>query len=367
MTPMPMLSIFSVDPQGAISLLMANVPYGNLQWKRSRSAPGTFSILLACPMPVEWPGRYFVMVDGYDEVGIIEKVESADDGKTTPTISGRFAESMWARYRLDAGGQSISGANWRQAVTAAMGSWHMDDVPALDMSLGTEQPSGSSYSIAGEAGASACDLIYTACNDNDAHPLVTFDRDTHSQGLIVRIVDEVDRTRDQDERPWKVFSLSLGSALSVSYSGDYSTACSEVIAHAEASIDGTEHSVTETVPVASFDAATGWKQRAYEDVASLIGTDVVPTAQLVSDAGRLRTYDHEAALEVDSTVTPAGYLDEWDLGDLCEAEVSSLGLTAQERVEEVNVTIKPEGTTVEPVLGTKYLSRISRAQVNGSR
>lgn len=360
----PVLNIHSVTPWGAVSLLMANIPYTNLQWNRSRSAPGRFSVQLSCPMPVEWPGRYLVTVDGFVEVGIIEKVESADDGSTTPTLSGRFAECMWSRYRLGAGGQQVSGANWRQAVTAAMSAWHMDDMPPLDMDSGTEQPTGGSYVVSGDAGNSASELIYSVCNDNSAHPLVTYDRDGNPGRLIVRIVDELDRTSGQTDRPPKIFSLAMGSALSVSYSGDYSTACSEIVAHLEKTVDQVEYDITQNVAVSSFDPETCWKQRAYEDVSSLVADDVVPTASSVQEAGRLRTYDHDAALEVDSSVTASGYLDDWDLGDLCEAEVASLSLTAQERVEEVNVTIKPEGMTVEPVLGTKYLSRISRAMIN---
>lgn len=360
----PVLSILSVSPEGEMSLISANVPYANLQWARSRSVPGSFIAKLACAMPVEWPGRYLVTVDGFAEVGIIEKVEAADDGKTTPTLSGRFAESIWSRYRLGAGGEKASGAGWRQAVTAAMGAWHMDDVPPLTMGSGTEAASGDSYTVSGDAGNSASELIYSVCNDNAAHPLVTYDRARYPGSLIVRIVDELDRTSGQADRPPKIFSLAIGSALSVSYSGDYSTACSEIVAHLEKTVDDADYDITRNVPVASFDPATGWKQRAYEDVSSLVPDDAAPTDAAVDDAGRLRTYDHEAALEVDSAVVPAGYLDDWDLGDLCEAEVASLALTAQERVEEVHVTVKPEGTTVEPVLGTKYLSRISRAMIS---
>ena len=208
----PVLNIHAVDPSGAISLTAANVPYSNLQWNRSRSAPGTFAALIACPLPVAWPGRYLVTLDGRDEVGVLEKVKAEDDG-TPPTLSGRFAESLWARYRLGAGGGTIAGANWRQAATEALCAWHMGDLPSLDLSDGCERATGTGYSIAGAAGASASDLIYQCANGNSAHHLITYDRDASPGSLIVRIVDERDLTTGQSALPWKVFGLQLGSGL----------------------------------------------------------------------------------------------------------------------------------------------------------
>ena len=358
----PVLNIHAVDPSGAISLTAANVPYSNLQWNRSRSAPGTFAALIACPLPVAWPGRYLVTLDGRDEVGVLEKVEAEDDG-TPPTLSGRFAESLWARYRLGAGGRTIAGANWRQAATEALCAWHMGDLPSLALSDGCERATGTGYSITGAAGASASDLIYQCANGNSAHHLITYDRDANPGSLIVRIVDERDLTTGQSALPWKVFGLQLGSALSASYSGDYSTACSVVIAHAD-DTTGEGSGVTVNVPVPSFDPSAQWEQSAYEDVASLIDSGASPTTRLVTEAGRLRAQDHEAALEVDCSAISAGYRTDWDLGDLCEAEIISLGLTAVERIEEVRETIKPEGETLDVTLGTKYLSRISRAIIS---
>lgn len=359
----PVLNMLTVSPSGSVDLAVANVPYANLQWNRSRSAPGTFTALLACALPVAWPGRYLVTLDGRPEVGVLEKVEAEDDG-TPPTLSGRFAESLWSRYRLGAGGESVSGSNWRQAVTAALSAWHMGDLPPLVLSDGCAAPTGSSYAVSGAAGASASDLIYQCANDNGAHPLVTYDRAGEPGSLIVRIVDEVDRTTAQDSVPWKVFGLQMGSALSASYSGDYSTACSVVVAHADDTTGDGDGGVTVNVPVDGFDAGTQWEQRAYEDVASLIDSETPPTEELVSDAGRLRAQDHMPALAIDCSAVASGYLEAWDLGDLCEAEIVSLGLSAVERIEEVRETFKPEGDALEVTLGTKYLSRITRAIVS---
>lgn len=361
----PVLSIHAVGPDGSISLAAANVPYSSILWNRSRSAPGTFEADLLCDLPVPWPGRYLVTLTGRDECGVVEKVEAADDGATPPKVSGRFAESLWDRYRLGHAGGTARGADWRQAVTAALSAWHMADLPPLSMGAGTEAATGSSASVSGEAGDSAADLIYQVCNDNSAHPLVSYDRASDRLRLAVSIVDERDLTREQRALPWKVFSLDVGSALSAEYSGDYSCACSVVEAFAAGTGEGAGD-VVQTVSVASFDAATQWQQRAYEDVSSLIDEDTEPTPALVADAGRLRTQDHEAALEVDCSVISAGYRTDWDLGDLCEVEVASIGLVAQERIEEVRETVDANGESIEVALGMKYLSRISRYMVQSN-
>lgn len=359
---MPIVSLHRVGADGSISLVSANVPYANLQWTRRMSSCGQFELQLACPMPAPWPGRYLVAAQGLPEVGVVEKVAASEspDG-TDAALSGRFAECLWDRYRFRERGGTARGANWRQAVTAALAAWHMGDLPPLSMGAGTEEASGSSYALSGGAGDSAMETVYGCAHANGAYPLVSYDRDADPGRLSVRIVDGLDRTRAQSERPLAVFSLAFGSASEVSYSGDYSVSCSEVAAYAEKDVDQATVAVSRTLPVPGFDPATQWEARAYEDVGSLIDQDAEPTAALVDAEGALRAYDHMPQLAIDGTVSGEGYGEWWDLGDLCEAEMPSLGLVASERIEEVRIVAKQSGVTVEATLGTKQISKLARA------
>lgn len=357
------LSFHHVAPDGAIALAAANVPYTNLQWNRSYSAPGTFTAQLACALPVEWPGRYLVTLDGCDETGIVEKVEVSEEGAggTSPVVSGRFAESLMSRYRLGRAGGAVCGADWRQAATAAMLEWVMGDAPALKAGQGCEEPTGSSYAIAGEAGDDAVTLLYAALNAHGAYPLLTYDRDADDQAIEVRIVEGLDRTRGQSERPFALFSLGMGTASSLAYSGDWSCACSVVEAFAKPSAEGAGVIGAE-VAVEGFDAETQWEQRAVEDVGSLIDAEnEAPSAGEVAEAGRVRSYDHMPALAVDCATVPEGYRTRWDLGDMVEAELSGAGIVARARVEAVRETYKDGGVAVEATVGAKSISRARRA------
>lgn len=358
----PIVSIHRVSPSGSVELAAANVPYSSLLWTRRLSSPGQFELSLACPCPVEWPGRYLVTADGRDECGVVEKVVGEWDKGASVTLSGRFAECLWARYALGPGGEAARGATWRQAVTAALSSWHMGDVPPLSMGEGTEAATGSSYALSGAAGDIASEVIYGCTAANGSRPLVGYDRDADADHLSVRLVDGLDRTRSQSDRPWCVLAVELASADSVSYSGDYSPSCSEVVAHAERDRgnDGAV-SVTRTVGVPGFDAAAQWEARAYEDVTSLVDPDADPTAGSVDAAGALRAYDHMPALAVDCSVTEAGYRDWWDLGDLVEVEVPELGLVSSERIEEVRESYDENGFRLEATVGTRSISRERRA------
>lgn len=357
------MSIHHVAPDGSLGLVAANVPYANLQWRRSFSAPGSFSALLACPMPVEWPGRYVVTLDGRMEVGVVEKVDAEEGSEAgPPTISGRFAESWFARYRFGPGGEIERGANWRQAVTSAMRRWHLADLPPLVMGGGTEAPTGASYAIAGDVGKAAADAIYAACSANGAFPLVSYDRDADPDRMEARLVEGLDRTRGQSERPIALFSLAMGDVSRIVYSGDYSCACSTVLAHAAPVEDG-RPDVIASVAVDGFDQKTQWMQVAVEDVWSLIGVGVEPTAGSVAEAGRLRSLDHMPALAIDCTVPPSGYGSLWDLGDVVEVEMPSMGLSAALRVEAVLETIKAGGSRLEVTVGTKRLSKMARAMM----
>lgn len=369
MTGQAIVSIHRVSPAGEILLVVANVPFTTLQWNRRLSSCGDFAVELACDMPVEWPGRYLVTVSGRDEVGIVEKAEGKDgSGRDQPSISGRFAECLWDRFRFAHAGATARGANWRQAVTAALSAWHMGDVPPLAMGEGTEAPAGSSYALSGDAGDSAMETIYGCAAANGSRPVVGYDRDADPARLSVRLVDGLDRTRLQRDRPWCVFATALGTATAVSYSGDYSTMCSVVDAYAEHGQDADLVAVERTVAVPGFDPETMWEQRAYEDVGSLIGQDVSPTEALVDSAGGLRAYDHLAALAMDATVVGGGYRDWWDLGDLVEVEsVWSRGVSTS-RIEEVHEVVKPSSLlSVEVTVGNKQISRDRRMLIMGRR
>lgn len=358
----PIVSLHRVSPSGSVELVAANVPYSSLLWTRRLSSPGEYELSLACPCPVEWPGRYLVTVDGHDECGVVEKVVGDWVGGARVTLSGRFAECLWARYALGAGGEVARGASWRQAVTSALSSWHMSDIPPLSMGEGTEAATGSSYVLSGAAGDLASDVIYGCTAANGFRPLVGYDRDSDVDRLSVRLADGLDRTRSQSDRPWCVFSVELASADAVSYSGDYSPSCSSVVAHAERDRgDEGVVSVTRAVSVPGFDAASQWQARAYEDVTSLVDPDADPTADSVERAGALRAYDHMPALSVDCSVTEAGYRDWWDLGDLVEVEVPELDLVSSARVEEVREAHDEKGFRLEATVGTKSISRARRA------
>jgi len=358
------LSIHSVSPGGEIALVAANVPYSNVQWNRAFSTCGTFQVELACDLPVEWPGRYIVTRDDRREVGVLEKVDSSEEaGGSPPVISGRFAESLFDRWKAGTGGASCRGATWRQAATEAMLAWHMGDLPPLKVGDGCQRASGSSYAIACDEGKSGMEAIYAATAANGAYPLVTYDRDADPGRLVLEIVEGLDRTRAQSERPFWLFSLAMGTANSISYSGDYSCACSEVLAHAERDGTGDDpgESATATVAVPGFEAASQWEQRAFEDVGSLIDDEDPITQEAVSQAGLLRSYDRMASLSIECADLAGGYADGWDLGDTVDVEMPSMGLSASQRVEECREVLKKEGGTVEAVLGNKRISRVRRA------
>lgn len=260
----PILSLHRVGEGGEVALVAANVPYSNLQWTRRFSDVGEFAVTLACACPVEWPGRYIVTLDGRAEVGVVEKADASEtDGGASCELSGRFAECLWDRYRIGEG-EEARGANWRQAVTSALSTWHMPDLPALSMGEGTEEPKGRSYVVTGKAGDSAMKLVYSVASSNAHRPLVSYDRDSGG-GFTVSLLGGLDRTRSQSDNPLCIFALSMASVLGVSMSGDYSVACSTVRARAEVDRgDQGKLSATADVAVPGFDPSAMWQARAQE-------------------------------------------------------------------------------------------------------
>lgn len=353
------VSVMHVSAAGGISLVAANVPFTNLQWTRRMASVGEFSISLVGRFPADWPGRYLLTRDDAEEVGVIEKVV-ADEGSHGEScqVSGRFAECFFARYAFGAAGAEAVGANWRQAVTAAMRAWVMPDAPRMAMGAGTEAATGSSYALRGEKGSDGAEAIYSACESNGARPLVTYDRERDPDRLVCEIRVGADRTRAQDELPVQLFALSMGNISSASYTGDYSAARSVVMAHAEKGGGSDAVSADAEVAVPGFDPDTQWRASAFEDVSSLVD-DSVRREDVVA-AANLRALGHRPSIAIDGTVSGQGYKADWDLGDLCEAEMPSIGLAAAEHVQEVREVAKADGVTAEATLGTKSISRLAR-------
>ena len=352
------LSIYHVSESGAISLRVANVPFENLQWNRRLSACGDFSVELVGDMPVAWPGRYLLVRSNRKEVGLIEKVEYDEDESKSVIVSGRFAECLLDRRSFGPDGGSVAGANWRQAVTEAFSSWVMQDAPAIRNGTGTEQATGSSYAIRASSKDTAMEAVYAVTAAQSAYPVLEFDWEAGE--LVLTIIEGVDRTRDQSERPVMVFSLEMATAQATSYSGDYSVACSEVIAYTQSYAEG-EEGIEETISVPGFDAETMWRASASEEVSSLCSD--TPTSAEVTEAGRLRAYDHMPALAVDVDVLGSGYGTVWDLADTCEADIPQAGVSCSARVEEVREVEKKSGVTLSASLGSKELTKVARAMM----
>lgn len=348
---MAVISIYHVTSDGGISLMVANLPYSNLQWTRKLSTCGSFSIQLVGDVPMPWPGRYLLVRSDRPEVGLVEKVEYSE----TASMSGRFAECLLAYRSFGPSGASVSGPGWRGAVAAAFSSWPMPDAPEITLGDGTEG-TGSPYTIMADEKTAAMDAVYAVTAAQSSYPTLALDWEHGA--LDLSIMNGVDRTRGQSERPVMVFSLEMATAQAASYSGDYSVSRSKVIAYAKGSGEDAQ-AVTVEVAVPGFDPETMWQASATEDVSSLCSDE--PGANEAKDAGLLRAYDHMPALAVDVTVLGSGYGSTWNLADTCEADVPEAGVSCSARIEEVREVVKREGATLEVLLGSKVISRISRA------
>lgn len=352
------LSIYRVSAAGGISLAVANLPFSNLQWTRKLSTCGDFSVQLVGDLPVPWPGRYLLVRSDRPEVGLIEKVSYQDDETgEAASAEGRFAECLLSYRSFGPAGASVSGAGWRGAVAEAFRSWPMPDAPAISLGDGTEG-GGAAYAIRADEKTTAMEAVYAVSAAQSAYP--TLSLDWAGNALALSIPEGLDRTRSQGERPVMVFSLEMATAQAASYSGDYSVARSRVIAHARGAGEGAEAVVAE-VAVPGFDAETMWQATATEDVSSLCSD--APTPAEAREAGGLRAYDHMPALSIDVTILGSGYGSAWDLADTCEADIPQAGVSCSARIEEVREVVKKEGTTLEVSLGSKAISRVSRAMM----
>lgn len=327
------------------------IPYSNMQWNRRYYESGDFAMQV--PINQYDPEWAYVGMLGRNELGMCQKISATDSDLDKMMVSGFFCEKLLDRKACYPRfiGEFASATD----AAIALFSQFKGDLP---IAIGSSMPVTGNASVDvsdGNLGAK----LYAMLESFEASLRVRYDFE--SNGLMFEVWHGVDRSQSQSENSFQVFSTRFGNVSGRAIDFDSSAYANYAIVPVDArETDGVER---RTLYVDLTDG--GERFETVIDKRNSHPDDNQTTAQFddaMRQEAREQLLSRSKVESVDITpMNGVGYLESYDLGDRCDAEIPEFGISMTSRIIEVNEVFKAEGHSVSIGLGNKRITNMRRA------
>lgn len=324
--------------------------YISFIWSRRYYDVGDFELVVSLYSPtMQYVARgFYVMRDGFDEVGIIERVAITQDvsNQEVAVVSGRFLSSILAR-RIIAVQTQVSGTigecvkklvdenaisptdSNRSIPGLQYGTWA---IPAIFMQ---QQFTGKNL----------LDTVQDICKQYQLGFKIVL---TQNNAFSLMLYAGIDRSYDQTANPYVIFSNEYDNLASSDYSEDYENIVTDVLVAGEG--EGLER---KTVWASNGTNAGLSRYEIYVDARNASTnngeiSDSVYYAQL-REEGLEQITDVLQAFAGDVYLTNYELGQDFDVGDVVVVENKRWGVSANARLVEVIESVSEAGVyTVTP-------------------
>lgn len=341
------LAVYDPDSFGALGMIEA---YESLQWLRKWHEPGEFELHM--PYTAEAAAllkRENILVKG-SEAGVIETVFFNDNG-TDEIVCRGYTLSGYAKRRILWEKRTITGTPEEIMLQLAEHS--------LGPSAGSERAfprmavapvigfPGETMDYQSERG-NLCDELRALSEQSG----LGWDIALSGGAMIFKVLAGLDRTREQDENAWAIFSRGYENISSPQYEEDAREIKNVVLVTAE--IKSSE--LTETVG-----ESTGYLRR--ETTVSVSGVDKdeggneltqEQSKALMRTRGETELAANVLAQSFSGGVAPVGnlvYREDYDLGDVVTCLDERWGVASSARITEVKEIYEKKGLTLSLTFG----------------
>ena len=299
--------------------------------------------------------NYFVSRDDDDNIGIVEKIiiEKREDGSEVMIVSGRFLIALLGR-RIIAKQTTVTGTVSDcidQLITENAISPTLPSRRIPILKLGT-------YSIsqtmkAQYTGQNLLETLSEICETYKVGMKCTLDRT--DMNAVFELYEGVDRTYDQTENPWVIFSDKYDNLLSSKYEENYQTIVTAVLVAGEGEgLDRKTLWVTDDsypLPASGID-----RYEAYKDQRNLQSNDGEISdeeyEELMEECGLESLSKYTTAFTGSVNFYNIKYKEDVNLGDLCVIQNSELGIYVNSRLVEVIESVSESGVySIIPTFG----------------
>lgn len=345
------MDVYALDYD--FNLVMAGIPYDNLQWSRKYYEPGDFEMQL--PLSVYDPSWAYIGSPERSELGMVQRVYSSESDHDKVIVGGFFAEKMldekvcFPRY--------IGDAQKTETAARAIFERYKEDIP---VSLAPENsPLLGDRTQSDFSDDSLGDKLYRILESRELSYRVAYD--FAANALRFGVWQGVDRTQSQTANSYHVFSLEFGNLAGRSVDFDES----DWKNYAVIPCDGREGDNVEQRTLYIDLSNGGRKRKIVVDMRASHPGEGQASADFeaaVKQEAMERLLSYAKIEDVDiSVLGDQGYMADYDLGDKCDVVLSDLGVRMESRIIEVYEVFKANGHEVTVGLGNKRISNVRRA------
>ena len=321
----------------------------NIQWNRKYYECGDFSIQL----PVEQHNNdmFYLYMYGRDELGIINKtVYTYERGVMYVQLSGFFCEKLLDKFVITSYTKADSIGN---IVVDMFNTFFKPDenenLPGVtigDVYLGEVIGYDVRNRKVRDLGKAIYDLLRT---QNMSYKLkYDYAKDT----FVFTVYKGLDRTQDQNVNPYVVFSDKFNNINNVTYTVDNSNLRNYYIVKVKKNDN--------TVDTYNFDLSNGGKK--YQQYLELSG-DLSYSEIKQAVAENSTSYSGITNLDVTPNLDFYKYLDDFNLGDVCDIILSHINVQYTSRITSIYEVYKGDMLEISLELGDKIPSLLNKARL----
>lgn len=331
------------------------INYIDLAWNREYYQCGDFSVQIVADEYRDTMA--YLYTKDRPETGIIQKVEftSTTEGDFVQ-LSGFFLESILNDKIVY---PAFYANGNMEAQCLAMVSAYKDDIPHLV--VGTAKGLGSTATWQ-ETGSEMADVLYNRLQSQELAFRCIYDYE--ADRITFEVWQGLNRTQSQSVNNFVTFSKGFKNISSLILDNDTSNFKNWALV-----AGGGEGAARTTVEVDL--SGGGYKKKLFVDARDLSYDSSKQTLAQYKDSLTQRGYekltqDYAEILnvEIDTSQTAFVYLRDFDLGDVVDVVLNSVGLSMECRIISVHETLNSNTHTVTIELGNKILTDFKKARLS---
>lgn len=175
-----------------------------------------------------------------------------------------------------------------------------------------------------------------------------------AQKLEFEVLEGVDRSANQKDRPPMVFSIDYDNVISREYVSDVSEFKNTAIVAGQG--EGADRKIT----------LVGNENTGINRYEMFVDARDIEDESALPDRGKNKLADYTCSDTYSSEVDSAEYQTKWNLGDVVVTIDHEYGVNMNERIVEVTETFDENGYTVAPTFGTIQKTIMEKAQTSTS-
>lgn len=332
--------------------------YVGLEFITRWTTYGEFKIFVHNITPIMKKGYYIMLNNDPRKTGIIKRIQAGDSDSTDTQIDGftllhlltqriTYPPSGYAYHSFHAPSEDIMCA--LVVVNAVDAADSRRNMPLLTVQKSQGRGDIVYYQTRYDQ---LNDCIQTLCEASGLGAEIVLDAENRK--LIFRVLEGVDRSAEQEERPPMIFNRDYDNVYNREYVSDISEYKNTAITAGQG--DGAERKI-----VIVGDSNVGMER--YELFVD--ARDIEDDAQL-PDRGNSKLAEYACPDSYSSEVDDSKYGIKWDIGDIVVTIDREYDAYLNERIVEITETFDESGYTVSPTFGSIQKTIIEKVNSIGS-